>query len=75
MLLCVCVCAQVYCNIPPSEAEQEWRLVEEVVAAECCPETVARIRDTGAKVVGNPVVVVVVVVDGNSDIYFLAQRH
>ena len=42
---------QVHCSIPPSVAEQEMKLIEETVAAECCPETVRRIRETGAIVV------------------------
>lgn len=40
-----------YCGIPPTEAEKEGKLVEEVVAAECCRETLCRVKETGAKVV------------------------
>ena len=42
---------QVHCSIPASVAEQERKLIEEAVAAECCPETIRRIRETGAQVV------------------------
>lgn len=46
----VCV-VQVYCNLPPSVAERERALVEEVVRAECCPQSLNRVQKTGAKVV------------------------
>ena len=42
---------QVHCGIPPSVAEQEMKLIEETVEVECCPETVRRVRETGAQVV------------------------
>ena len=51
MGVCVCHSAlQVYCNVPPSEAEQDLKLMEEAVATECCPEMLRRVKD-GAKVV------------------------
>ena len=45
------VFVQVHCSIPASVVDQERKLIEETVAAECCPETVRRIRETGAQVV------------------------
>jgi len=46
-----CSVLQVYCSIPPSVEKEERRLLEETVAQECCPETVWRIKETGAQVV------------------------
>lgn len=40
-----------YCSIPPSVEKEEKRLLDETVARECCPETVRRIKETGAQVV------------------------
>ena len=52
MLHCMeCSVPQVYCSIPPSVEKEERRLLEETVAQECCPETVWRIKETGAQVV------------------------
>ena len=40
-----------YCGLPPSVEEDEKRMILEVVARECCPETVRRIKETDTKVV------------------------
>ena len=40
-----------YSSIPPSVEKEEQKLLEETVARECCPETVQRIKESGAQVV------------------------
>ena len=49
-----------YCSIPPSVEKEERKLLDETVARECCPETVQRIKETGAQVVSRRRVVQVV---------------
>lgn len=40
-----------YSSIPPSVEKEEQKLLEETVVRECCPETVRRIKESGAQVV------------------------
>ena len=40
-----------YCSVPPSEAQKEFKLMEEIVTAECCPETLLRVKESGGRVV------------------------
>ena len=51
IVYCLTFPVQVHCSVPPSTAEREMKMIEETVAAECCPETLRRIRETGAQVV------------------------
>ena len=42
---------QVYNSIPPSTENQQRHLIAEVVARECCPNTLQRVKETRANVV------------------------